>query len=315
MASTINKHHYKHHIEYFFVKTASYFVNLLPPRVALCLGFAIAFCLFHIFCFRRTKAVKRIESVVGDRYTPRERTKIAWISLRNNCFNIIEMMRFKKLTLNQLQHQPLYGVGERTRKFYEQHGAFVLAVPHTGNWELGSALLAMCGLPCVVIVKRQKNLLVDALINRLRGSFGIEVIYNDSGAMKHVLRSIRQGKVLLILPDSHSRTESPKVDFLGGRANLGIGAAYFARAAHCPICPIVLTRQGWSCHEYKIFDPIYPDSNLDRNVDMQRMMQTLMSIFDHEIRESPEQYLWYNKRWVLDPPWDMAYLAQLKSKL
>jgi len=31
------------------------------------------------------------------------------------------------------------------------------------------------------------------------------------------------------------------------------------------------------------------------------MMQKLVSIFDAEIRANPEQYFWFNKRWVLDP--------------
>jgi len=26
-----------------------------------------------------------------------------------------------------------------------------------------------------------------------------------------------------------------------------------------------------------------------------------MNIFNAEIDESPEQYFWYNKRWILDP--------------
>ena len=78
-------------------------------------------------------------------------------------------------------------------------------------------------------------------------------------------------------------------------------AALFAQMAHCPIYPVALIRRGWTRHECKLFDPIFPDPSLDKKDDWQRMMQALVSIFDAEIRARPEQYFWFNKRWVLDP--------------
>lgn len=294
----------KHQLEYFLTVALMRLMNIIPLRAALCLGFLVSFAMFHLIRFRIDKCVGRLEAVFGDRYSPSQRLEIAWISMRNTVFSVVELFRLQTLSLGRIAHQPLYSAGERIQAYYRQNGPFILAVPHTGSWELGSAVLALSGLPCVVIVKRQKNPLVDALLNQLRSRAGVEIIYNDSGALKRVLRAINQGKILLILPDSHSRTESPKVDFLGGKANLGTGAAFFARKTGRPIYPAVISRYGWNCHDCTLFDPIVPDLRLDRDTDMQRMMQQLMSLFDREIRRQPEQYLWYNKRWVLDPAWN-----------
>ncbi|MDR3580683.1 MAG: lysophospholipid acyltransferase family protein [Oryzomonas sp.] len=297
-------HRPKHILEYYSTVALMRLLNMIPLRAALCLGCSIAFVLFHVFRFRVTKSIGRIEAVFGDRYSPQQRKNIAWLSLRNSVFNIVEMFRLRQFTLRKIMHQPLYSAGEEVLKFYRHNGPFILAVPHTGSWELGSAVLALSGIPCVVIVKRQKNLLTDALLNQLRRHVGVEIIYNDSSALKRVIQSTKQGKVLLILPDNHSRTESPKVEFLGGKANLGVGAAFFARKTGRPIYPIVLFRHGWNRHDCKLFDPIYPDQHLDKDADTQRMMQQLMTVFDKEIRQHPEQYFWYNKRWVLDPAWN-----------
>ena len=35
--------------------------------------------------------------------------------------------------------------------------------------------------------------------------------------------------------------------------------------------------------------------------DFLRMTREVMALFDQAVREHPDQYLWYNKRWVLDP--------------
>ena len=38
-----------------------------------------------------------------------------------------------------------------------------------------------------------------------------------------------------------------------------------------------------------------------KEADWTRMTQQGMDIFDQAIRKHPDQYFWYNKRWVLDP--------------
>jgi lauroyl/myristoyl acyltransferase len=32
------------------------------------------------------------------------------------------------------------------------------------------------------------------------------------------------------------------------------------------------------------------------------MTQATMDLFDRAIRQQPDQWFWYNRRWVLDPP-------------
>jgi lauroyl/myristoyl acyltransferase len=129
----------------------------------------------------------------------------------------------------------------------------------------------------------------------------MEILLNDSKVLKGVIRRIREGRVLAILPDVRNRTEALKINFLNGEANLGAGVALFARQCNCPIYPAVIRRVGWARHEAVVFDPIHPDPSLGKSEDWQRMIQLMMDIFTEEIGKTPEQYFWYNKRWVLDP--------------
>ena len=75
----------------------------------------------------------------------------------------------------------------------------------------------------------------------------------------------------------------------------------FSRQTGAPILPAGLIREGWSRHRWKTFDPVRPDGSLDKQADWQRMTQKVLGLFDQFIREHPENYFWYNKRWVLDP--------------
>jgi len=276
-------------------------VNILPLRAALALGWLIGKFFFHVLRFRRDKAESRLKQVFGDRFTAKERQRIAWLSFRNICFNAVEAARFGKLTPEKLQKMPLYSGIISMQEIYRKNGAFIFSTAHMGNWDLGGIACKLAGIPVFSIARRQKNPLTDELLNQMRNATGMEVVLNDSKILKNVVRRLKAGEVLAILPDVRSSTEALSIDFLGGKANLGAGAALFAQMANCPIYPVALIRRGWTHHEYKVFDPIFPDPSLDKKEDWQRMMQTLVSIFDAEIRAHPEQYFWFNKRWVLDP--------------
>jgi KDO2-lipid IV(A) lauroyltransferase len=295
------KHRPKHIIEYLLLRALLGLVRLVPLRVALALGGLIGAFFFYVLRFRSAEAQRRLQEVFGDQFSARERRRIAWLSFRNICFNAIEAARFYKLSPEQTRRMPLYRAIEQVRNAYQQQGPLIVATAHMGNWDLAGVASKLIGLPIFSIARRQKNPLTDELLNQMRNATGMEVVLNDSRVLQNVVKQLKKGGVLAILPDVRSRTEALAIDFLGGKANLGAGTALFAQMTHCPIYPVVLTRRGWTLHDCKVFDPIAPDPTLDRNADRQRIMQKLLSIFDAEIRAHPEQYFWFNKRWVLDP--------------
>jgi Kdo2-lipid IVA lauroyltransferase/acyltransferase len=295
------KHRFKHTAEYLLLRGLLGIVNLLPLRAGLALGWLIGRFFFHVLRYRRDKAESRLKQVFGDRFSAKERKHIAWLSFRNICFNAIEAARFGKLTPEKLQKMPLYTGIVAMQEIYRKNGAFIFSTAHMGNWDLGGIACKLAGIPVFSIARRQKNPLTDDLLNKMRNATGMDVVLNDSKVLKNIIRRLKAGEVLAILPDVRSNTEALSIDFLGGKANLGAGAALFAQMVNCPIYPVALIRLGWMRHEYKVFDPIFPDPSLDKKEDWQRMMQQLVSIFDAEIHARPEQYFWFNKRWVLDP--------------
>jgi len=119
--------------------------------------------------------------------------------------------------------------------------------------------------------------------------------------VKNVIRRLRTGKVLAILPDVRMAVKGVGVPFLGGVANVGQGTALFARHAGVPIFPCVVTRLGWCRHRIDVFDPVYANNNLDKTTDILRMTTAVMAIIEKAILLDPAQWFWFNKRWILDP--------------
>ncbi len=295
------KHRPKHLVEYVLLRGLVGMVRILPLRGALVLGWLIGAVFFFVCRYRRTKAAARLGEVFGDRLTEKERQRIAWLSFRNICFNAVEAARFDKLTPEKMKRMPLYKAIDQVHQTYKAEGPLIVATAHMGNWDLAGVASKLDNLPIFSIARRQKNPLTDALLNRMRNATGMEVVLNDSRVLQTVVRRLKKGEILAILPDVRSKTEALSIDFLGGKANLGAGAALFAQMAHCPIVPVVLTRRGWTQHDCQIFDPISSNPDIDKKEDRLRVIQELVSIFNAEILNTPEQYFWFNKRWVLDP--------------
>ena len=137
-------------------------------------------------------------------------------------------------------------------------------------------------------------------INKMRRTFSMEVLHREANMWKGVADRIKKGKVLAILPDIGVRAKGVKVDFLNGTATIAIGAARFAQLSNCPIYPIVVRRIGWTQHEATLLDPIIFNPSANKDEEEHRIMQSIMTELSDEILKTPEQYFWYNKRWVLN---------------
>jgi KDO2-lipid IV(A) lauroyltransferase len=295
------KHHPKHIAEYVALISVAGLVRILPLRAALALGWLVAAGSHFIGRLNVERTHRRIREVFGDRYSEKEVRHIAWIAWRNLCFNAIDALRFSMLTPEKIRKQPLTSLEPKLKAGLKAHeDGFILATPHMGNWEIAGVAADLVGVPLFAIARKLKNPLMDDYINKMRSTFNLEILLSGTKIWQSVSERLTMGKVLAILPDINSRAKGVTVDFLNGRATIAPGAARFAQLAKCPIYPVVARRVGWTKHDAVLLDPILPDPKLDKALDQQRMMQELMTALSEEICKTPEQYFWYNKRWVLN---------------
>lgn len=291
----------KHIVEYLLFRSVAGLVNVLPLRAALGLAWLVAAATHFLGRINVERTRQRIRDVFGGQKTEAEVRRIAWLAWRNLCFSAVESLRFPSLTLDKIRKQPMATLEGKLKKILAECGqGFILATPHFGNWEMAGIAGDLAGIPLFVIVRKQKNPLMNDYINQMRRSFTLEVLYREANMWKGVVDRIKAGKVLAILPDINMKN-GITVDYLNGRATVAAGTAHFSRLANCPVYPIFVRRIGWTQHDATLLDPILPDPDADRDADQLRIMQEVLGTFSKEVLAAPEQYFWYNKRWVLDP--------------
>ncbi len=297
---------FKYRAEYRALACAAALARVLPYRAALAFAWCIAAFLFHVLRFRRRETLRRI-GLVFPGIAPRHARRIAWISLRNLAFNAVEMLRIRSFDLPTFERRIANlreGVELIRRVATRPDGSrsgILLALPHMGNWDLAGSACHLCGEPIFSVAGKQRNPLVNDLINRLRSGHGMDIIERGGRTLAQIVVRLRRGEIFAILPDSRSRLPDIEVPFLGGRANLARGMATFAHATGSPIIPLHMVREGWTRFRFVIGEPVYPDPAADKAADVRRMTETVIQTVDAAIHECPEQWFWYNKRWVLDP--------------
>jgi Kdo2-lipid IVA lauroyltransferase/acyltransferase len=296
------KHRPKHLLEYAALRALAPLIRILPYRGALLLGWLAARVVFAVFRYRVSEAQTRIGRVFGSRFSPPEIRRIAWQSWRNFVFNAVELLRVSKMTRAWIcgvfdGRDAIRGV----KAHLESGRGGIIASPHMGNWETAAVYCLWNGIPIFHIAAAQKNPLTNQYLDHLRALPGIESISRGAGTLKRVIRRLKQGHVLAILPDVRMPAEGVMVPFLGGEANVARGMALFARQTNVPIFTFIITRRGWARQKIELQPIIWPDLSLDKEQDIARMTSTVMKSVDKAIHEDPGQWFWFNKRWILDP--------------
>ncbi len=291
----------KHIAEYAALRTIAGVAGFMPYTIALVFGWCIAGIII-VFSRKRMKKFRtRIKNVFGDNYSDKEINKILWLAWRNFCFSAIELLRIPKLTPERMQKIFADGKPEDLKPYLKNGKGAIIALTHMGNWEMAGITLANMGVPLFVIMRSQKNPLIDAYLNKTREATSIDAIKMGAKTISGVIEKLKHGKVLAILPDIKAKRNPVTVDFLGGKANIARGMAFFAKSAGVPIIPVVIRREGWKKHHWKIFsEAVFPDNSLNRDEDIERMTKIIMKDFDALIRKYPDQYFWFNKKWILE---------------
>ncbi len=296
------KHRPKHIIEYALLRTVQGFLGFFPLNAIDAFLRFFFRILFRVTWPKRTRTVARIREVFGDSLSEAEMRLIARESLANMLMNMIELMRLGSIDKAWLEAH-IAGVERHTARIKEviaRHGGVILALPHMGNWDLAGFGCIAHGISLTAIARKQNNPLVEAWIVRNRRGF-IALDRTSRRTYIQLTRHLQNGGAMAILPDVRNPKPDLMVRFLGKEASIAQGMARFARMAGVPVLPVLARRERGSHHTFAIFDPVMPDPAAEEHADLLRVTQAVMDIFDREIRRTPEQWFWYNKRWVLDP--------------
>ena len=269
-------------------------VNLVPYGCACFIARTLARGAFAAG-FKRKRTLGRIRSVFPG-ISDKDAKRIAVSSLANVLQTAVEMIRAPKLTRKWMDEHVVDGEKYSTmlREIVDRGKGAVIMVPHSGNWYMAAWTMAKYGTPLFAIAARQRNPKIDAWMNRQYGD--IEVLDRDCrDTLGKIKTYLGEGRAFAILPDLRVRKRDVGAEFLGGEANVSRAGAMFAVHSGVPIVVAAMTRENGR-HVINYLGTL--ESQGRDAADLTREVMKTLSDF---VMKHPEDWYWYNKRWILEP--------------
>lgn len=167
---------------------------------------------------------------------------------------------------------------------------------HLANWELPAVAAAAHGLPSAVVYRMPNNRSVADEIARIRTPLMGRLIRTRAEAAIEMAAALERGEHLGMLVDQHfSRGED--VTFFGRRCKANPTIARLARRYDCPVVGVRVIRLSGGRFRIRGTGPLDLPRNAAAEVDVAATTQMIADIIEVWIREHPEQWLWFHRRW------------------
>ena len=178
----------------------------------------------------------------------------------------------------------------------------ILALPHSGNWDVAGLWLVDRGVPFTTVAERLSPASLFDRFVAYRESLGMEIIPLTGGtaAPSAVLTErLRAGGCVCLLADRDLSAAGVPVQFFGAAATMPPGPALLAATTGAALLPVAtwFTEDGWG---QWIGAPIEPAGNRLRDR-VRGATQSLSDAFADRIARHPTDWHMLQRLWPADP--------------
>lgn len=183
----------------------------------------------------------------------------------------------------------IIGIDNIKKALEEKKGAFIVSA-HFGNWEIAALALSKIGFAQGMVHRPLDNHLLEKKLSLKRTKYGNWLI-PKRGALKKILKDLRQGKLIDLLIDQKATAEqSFKVKFLGQKTNVISSLSKIAKFEKTPVIFLFSYPEGLG---YKVLlrEPIYYKGESEKE-----LTQKYADILTEEIIKYPHLWLLHHNR-------------------
>jgi KDO2-lipid IV(A) lauroyltransferase len=270
----------------------------LPERWALAAGRGLGWLAGSVLRVRRAVVDANIARAFPDR-DPTWRSRTARASYRHLGVQAASTLRAIRSGAVDVRARTEVSGGD-TLAAALREGGVILVSGHIGNWELLASGLAAHGFPIDAVAARQRNVLFDAELGRMRERLGIALL-DRSAARSEVLRRLDDRRLVMLVADQDAGAGGVFVDFLGTPASTARGPAVLALRSGARLFAAFCLANGESGRLRIHVEEIPVARGADVRSEVMRITSEHTDRLARFVRQAPEQYFWQHKRWKTRP--------------
>lgn len=265
------------------------------PRPAMCLLSGMIGRLVYVLVRRRRRIALTNLAIAFPDQTAAEQEAIAKRHFKAFVISLIDRFALWDGPIKQLQHMVRVSGWSHLEEARDA-GPLIVLAPHFLGLDAGGLYLSS-KMPVVSVYAQQKSQALTDAMTAGRGRFPDTSLVLRNEGLRAVLRHVKQGKVLYLLPDMDlGSRDAVFVPFFGLDAATVTTVSRLAKMTGAQVLPTV-TRLQDDVYHLEIFEPWRDLSSLTSEAAAARMN----AFIEARVREDPHQYLWTHRRYKTRP--------------
>ncbi len=290
--------HLRYRVEYFLLLGLRAFIRILPYPVMKAVASVLG--TLASWADRRGRATARqnLLAAFGDLYSSRQRSRMVGDCYRQFARTFCELFRVGNLTPELAARLcPLSFEDEAATVKAAGEGA-IFITPHYANFEWLAVAWCHRGHPLTIIAQDSKNPHVTPIFIQDRSRCGNDIVSRE-GALLKLLRALKKGKQVALLPDltTPPKNSAVVVRIFGLKASVTSLPASLALRTGCAVIPGISIPQPDGTYRCHFAKPIH----FEPGTRMEDAAQACWDVFEPTIRENPAPWLWMYKHWRFLP--------------
>lgn len=248
-----------------------------------------------------TQLRANLRRVAGPAAPERELDELVRAALRSYARYWLETFRLPNMAVESILARVSTEGAEHLETALAAGRGVVVALPHSGNWDVAGLWLIERGVPFTTVAERlQPESLFDRFV-RFREGLGMEIIALRGGARAPgavLAERLRAGACVCLLADRDLDATGVPVQFFGEPTRMPPGPALLAATTGAALLPVSVhyTPQGWG---QWIGAPIQLTTGRLRER-VAAATQTLADTFAERIAAHPSDWHMMQKLWLAD---------------
>ncbi len=215
-----------------------------------------------------------------------------------------EFIHIPKMDAEYLRdHFRIEGADHIRVSMEERNQPAMVMTGHFGNWELLSHVYGLEIAPTAFIVRPLKSPVLDRIVTERR-EFGGNVVIRKEESARGVMKILRRKILVGILIDQNvDWYQGVLVDLFHRKAYTTFGIARLALAMRAAIHPAFIFRdpERKFHHTLRFGPPIGIRYGAPKEEEVARITRLCNEELEKAIREAPDQWMWFHRRWKTRP--------------
>lgn len=281
-------------VEYILLAAWGMKLRSLPLSLARGVGRVIGLLGWWLLPFRRRVCQENLQRAFPQR-SPDLIVALSRIVFAHFGKWAVELFYLPRMKREDFAKEMVVTGWENLDRAYREGKGVIFVSGHLGNWEWLGAITSQKGYRVTYVVESQANPLIEKLLDQMRISQGIKTIARGE-AVRGVLKALYEGYIVAMLCDQDAGGAGVWTPFFNQFASTPRGPATFHLKTGAPI---VFGYNVFINGKYQgVFEqPLSFERSGERKRDEETIMIEITRRLEEVIRQYPEQYLWFHRRW------------------